>query len=205
MMTRADGVKTLSFLVVTIALYLILWQSLLPVVSLPVYYYGRLIELLSLFLFMALALFTDMDFWQMGIVVPRAVLFRSLLTGLAVSLLLIAPIALAGAWRGQYFCLELSDISRVTYILVAPMQEVLAKSVMLTSFEAVFDRRHPRLAILMSAFTFAAFHVVYGIKMMLLSMLLATVTGLMFQKNRCVWGCALTHFSLGFFPACFGF
>ena len=204
-MTRADGVKTLSFLVVTIALYLILWQSLLPVVSLPVYYYGRLIELLSLFLFMALALFTDMDFWQMGIVVPRAVLLRSLCAGLAVSLLLIAPIALAGAWRGQCFCLELSDISRVTYILVAPLQEVLAKSVMYHSFELCLDGKSPWRVNLLCALCFALFHVVYGVRMMLLSILLCLITGWLFHKFRCVWGCAVVHFALGFFPACFGF
>ena len=40
--------------------------------------------------------------------------------------------------------------------------------------------------------------------MMLLAMLLTLVTGAMFRRVRCVWGCAVAHFAFGFFPLCFG-
>jgi hypothetical protein len=55
------------------------------------------------------------------------------------------------------------------------------------------------------ALVFGIFHVVYGIRMMLLAMLLTVLTGWMFRLARCVWGCAIVHFVLGFFPGCFGF
>jgi hypothetical protein len=97
------------------------------------------------------------------------------------------------------------DISRVTYFLVAPLQEILAKSVMYYSFELCFGRDRPVLIVLMSAAVFGIFHVVYGIRMMLLAMALTLLTGWMFRRVRCVWGCALAHFALGFLPACFGF
>ena len=144
----------------------------------------------------------------MGIVTDKKTLLRSLALGGGVALFFVALLfAVSAITRGRpIFSLALrGDISRVTYFLVAPMQEVLAKSVMLYSFEAVFDDRHPMLAILMSALTFGAFHVVYGIRMMLLAMLLCVFTGLIFRRVRCVWGCALTHFAFGFFPLCFGF
>ena len=207
-MSERYAVKTLSFLTVTLAVYLILWQTLARFFDFPVYYYGRLIELLALFLFAALACFTPMKFEEMGILVPPKTLFHSLSLGLFVGVFFVACLLGFRAFSG----LEISfswhvagDISRVTYFLVAPFQEVLAKSVMLYSFELVFDKKHPRLANLMSALTFGAFHVVYGIQMMLLAMLLSLVTGWIFRRERCVWGCAVAHFACGFFPACFGF
>ena len=73
--------RTLSLLVVTLSLYLLLWQLLAQHRTLPTYYYGRLIELLGLGLFIALALFTPMRFEKMGIITPRRTLFRSLALG----------------------------------------------------------------------------------------------------------------------------
>ncbi len=198
--------RALSFLLVTLALYLFLWQVFSQRFDFPAYYYTRLIEFLALCLFVSLALTTPMRFSEMGIVVPRAVLFRSLSLGGGVGLAFVALFALLGTFRGGFsFSWHLAgDVSRLTYFVVAPFQEILAKSVMLYSFELVLDRRHPRVANLLSALFFGAFHVVYGAKMMVLSAGLSFLTGLLFQKERCVWGVALTHFALGFFPLCFG-
>ena len=198
--------RTFSLLIVTLAVYYLIWQTISALVVLPTYYYARLIELLAIFLFMALARCTPMRFEEMGIAVPRPLLFRSLALGGAAALAAIAVIGtllpvLCGAPLSALFVK--GDISRVTYILVAPLQEVLAKSVMYYSFELCFDRRHPHLANALSALTFALFHVVYGVQMMLAAMALSLVTGWIFQKYRCVWGCAAAHFAVGFFCDCF--
>ena len=205
---KKAAVKTLSFLVVTIGIYLLLWQVISARADLPVYYYGRLIELLGIGLFIALALHTPMRFEEMGIVTSRKTLFRSLALGGAVALFVFC--ALAAIAKIRYGSPAFSwhvrgDISRVTYFLVAPLQEILAKSAMYYSFELCFGREHPTLIVLMSAVVFGIFHVVYGIRMMLLAMGLTLLTGWMFRRVRCVWGCALAHFALGFLPACFGF
>ena len=207
-MKNQSSVITLTLLTVTLSLYLITWQLLARFFAFPVYYYGRLIELLALLLFAALAVLTPMRFEEMGIIVPRDTLFRSLALGGGVALAFIGALLASRAVSGDEIVFSwhvLGDISRATYFLVAPFQEVLAKSVMYYSFELVFDKRHPQLANVMSALTFGAFHVVYGIKMMLLSMALSLVTGWIFQRERSVWGCAVTHFACGFFPACFGY
>ena len=204
---RNVATKTLNLLVVTLVLYLLLWQWAAQYVVLPVYYYGRLIELLGLLLFVALALTTPMKFDEMGIAVAPRTLLRSLAWGGGVGLLFLGLLAAYSFLRvGEVrFSLPVwGDISRTTYFLVAPFQEILAKSVMYYSFELVFEERHPHLANLMSAITFGAFHVAYGIRMMLLATALSLVTGWIFQRERCVWGCAVAHFACGFFPACFG-
>ena len=207
-MKDRSGVITLTLLSVTLSLYLITWQLLARFFAFPVYYYGRLIEMLAFLLFIALAALTPMRFEEMGILVPRATLFRSLALGGGVGLAFIgALLAIRVATGGEitFSWHILGDISRATYFLVAPFQEVLAKSVMYYSFELVFEKRHPQLSNVMSALTFGAFHVVYGIKMMVLAMALSLVTGWIFQRHRAVWGCAVAHFACGFFPTCFGF
>ena len=206
-MQERTAVKALLFLTATLALYLLIWQLSVQFFALPVYYYARLIELLAIGLFILLAVHTPMRFSEMGIVVPARTLVRSLALGTAVSAMSLGALALVAYLRGTLLLgwRMAGDVSRYTYFLVAPLQEILAKSVMLYSFEMIFDNKHPRLATLMSALSFAAFHVVYGIRMMLLSMVLCVITGWMFHRERCVWGCAIVHFSLGFFSVCLGF
>ena len=48
--------RTFSLLLVTLTLYYLIWQVTSHFVALPTYYYARLIELLGIFLFIALAL-----------------------------------------------------------------------------------------------------------------------------------------------------
>ena len=203
---QKSGTRTLLLLVATLALYLLLWQALAALVVLPVYFYGRLIELLSMALFAALALCTPMRFEEMGIAVPRATLWRSLALGSFVGLCFVGALMLLRLLGGHALSFSwhiAGDISRITYFAVAPFQEVLAKSVMLYSFELVLDKRHPHVANLLAALTFAAFHVAYGIEMMLAAAALSLVTGWIFLKERAVWGCAVAHFCCGFFPLCF--
>jgi hypothetical protein len=201
-------VRTFSLLTLTLAVYCLLWQFLCVRVSLPVYYYGRLIEVLALGLFILLFLTTPMEFESMGICVPWRVLFRSLALGGGLSLAFLLLLAAASALCGHDPVCSLrvtGDVSRATYVLVAPLQEVLAKSVMYCSLERCFEERSALMANVMSALIFSLFHVVYGLHMMLLAMALSLVTGWLFSRVRCVWGCALLHFVCGFFPACFGF
>jgi hypothetical protein len=207
MKEQSASVKALSLLVVTLALYLLLWQILTLHFSFPVYYYGRLIELLATLLFAALAILTPMRFEEMGIVTSRQTLFRSLAIGGVVALATVAICALLSLQKGAtpLFSWHIrGDISRITYFAVAPFQEILGKSVLLCTLESCFDGKHPHLANLLAALVFGAFHVVYGLRMMLLAMALSFVTGLLFLRHRSVWGCAVAHFSLGFFPVCFG-
>lgn len=205
-MAEKTATRTFCALLVTLGIYYLIWQILSSLVTLPTYYYARLIELLGIFLFATLAILTPMKFEEMGIVVSSPLLFRSLALGFGAALLVIGigvvglPL-LYGVPLPALFVQ--GDISRSTYFLVAPLQEVLAKGVMYYSFELCFERRHPHLANLLCALVFGLFHVVYGAPMMLLSMALSLATGWIFQKYRCVWGCAAAHFAIGFFYDCF--
>lgn len=205
-MREKTAVRTFSALLITLVVYCLIWQGVAAFVTLPTYYYARLVELLGIFLFAALALLTPMRFEEMGIAVSPALLWRSIALGLGTALAVIGVGAVAlplfyGAPLPTLFVR--GDISRATYFLVAPLQELLAKGVMYYALELCFERRHKHLCNLLCAAIFALFHVVYGAPMMLLSMALSLATGWIFQKYRCVWGCAAAHFAIGFFYDCF--
>ena len=205
---REKNAVALPLLLCTVSLYLLCWQTLSARAELPVYYYGRLMELLGVGLFIALALTTPMRFDEMGIVTDRRTLLCSLALGGGIALTVLGGCAVLGTLRGSdpFFSFRFrEDFSQVTYAFVVPVQEILAKSVMYYSFEMVLGEEHPVLVVGLTALVFGIFHVVYGFSMMLLAMALSVLTGWMFRRVRCVWGCALAHFACGFFPVCFGF
>ena len=197
---------TLPLLLCTVGIYLLCWQFLSVRLELPVYYYGRLMELFGLGLFIALALTTPMEFSQMGIVTDRRTLLCSLALGGGIALAVLGGCALFATLLDappfSFYFRE--DFSQVTYAFVVPVQEILAKSVMYYSFELCLGKEHPHLVNGLSALTFGIFHVAYGVGMMLPAMALTLLTGWIFRRYRSVWGCALAHFAFGFFPVCFG-
>ena len=199
--------KILSYLFVLLASYLLCWQLLDRQIALPTYFYGRLIELLGMLTFILLALTVPLRFDKMGIHCPPATLTDSLTVGSLLSTCFLVALIVFRLLAG--FPLTFSwhirgDISRLTYFLVAPFQEILSKSVLLYGLEIALENR-PHTANFLAALTFAALHVVYGFGMMLAALALSLITGAMFQRHRSVWGPALLHFICGFFPSCLGF
>ena len=199
--------KIFSYLFVLLSFYLLLWQFLIRHIALPTYFYGRLIEVLGVSVFILLALTVPLRFEKMGIVCTPDCISDSLSLGALLSAFFLGTLLLYRLLSGlpPTFSWHIrGDISRLTYFLVAPFQEILSKSVLLYAFEIALDDR-PRTANLLAALTFAALHVAYGIAMMLAAFALSLITGAMFQKKRSVWGPALLHFICGFFPTCLGF
>ena len=201
------GTKILSYLFVLLSGYLLIWQLLDRHLTLPTYFYGRLIELLGTVTFILLALTVPLRFDKMGILSPTATLMDSLTVANLLSTFFLAALIAYRLLAGLPLTLSwhiMGDISRLTYFLVAPFQEILSKSVLLYGLEIALEN-HKHAANLLAALTFAALHVVYGIDMMLAALALSLVTGAMFQRHRSVWGPALLHFICGFFPTCLGF
>ena len=199
--------RIFSYLFALLTVYLLLWQAIEAHLTLPTYLYGRLIEVLGLLTFIVLALTAPLRFEEMGIVTSPACTLTSLGIAAALSAAFLAALAVGRLLTGAPLTFSWhirGDISRFTYFMVAPLQEILAKSVLLYGLELALPR-HPRAANLLAALTFAALHVVYGIGMMAAALALSLITGILFQKKRSVWGPALLHFVCGFFPLCLGF
>lgn len=84
------------------------------------------------------------------------------------------------------------------YLLTAILQEFLARGFLLNCLLKVYTGKSSRvMAITVSSFLFASLHLYYGFTFMLAAGVLSVILGILFLKDRCIWGVSLIHFMLG--------
>ena len=66
------------------------------------------------------------------------------------------------------------------------------------------DKKTVLLTSLVTAMFFYILHVQYPLYYMTGAFVLCFVTGILYEKDRNIWGAVLVHFALGFLPRCFG-
>ncbi|MDO4806458.1 MAG: CPBP family glutamic-type intramembrane protease [Coriobacteriales bacterium] len=91
-----------------------------------------------------------------------------------------------------------SPMRFVRYIFTAVVQEFLSRGIMQESLCHVIVGKHrERMAIAVSTIMFAALHLHYSPFFMLGAALLLGVFGIIYQRQRSIWGLALIHFTFG--------
>ena len=84
------------------------------------------------------------------------------------------------------------------YLLTAPLQEFLARGFLLNCLLKIYTGRHgTAIALLVSCFLFMSLHIYYGFTFMIGAGVLSLLLGLLFLKDRCIWGVSLIHFMIG--------
>lgn len=94
--------------------------------------------------------------------------------------------------------------TRWLYLLVVIIQEFLSKGLLQEKFKELFGPGHLHLSIWACGISFFMFHFGYPLYFMAGAALLSVVTGYIYEKDRCIWGCVLIHFCLGFLPRAMG-
>ena len=93
----------------------------------------------------------------------------------------------------------------VSYIFTAIIQEFLTRGIMQESLLHVLTGKHvPAVAIIMSTLMFATLHLSYTPFFMLGAGLMLGVFGIIYMKQRSIWGLALIHFTFGMSAAMLG-
>lgn len=103
-----------------------------------------------------------------------------------------------------FFALYYNVGARAYYPLVAILQEVLAKCVVLALFIRVCGDKQPMLPILLSSLLFGTLHMGYSLGYMFAAAAMCFFTGILYLKDGSILGCAAIHFLIGFLPRCFG-
>ncbi|MDR0990342.1 MAG: PAS domain S-box protein [Propionibacteriaceae bacterium] len=199
------------------AAYLIIWQLLAAFMVVPNWLMARVMELLAIGLAVFTLTKTSMTFTDVGLKAPPGRLRGTLLRGVSIGLGVIAVLAAArividtvdpALTSGlPFFSFYWNEIWQITYFVVAPLQEFLAKGIVLVALLRIYateTRELHFLPIMVSSLVFAALHANYGIGMMAGAFSLCFATGWLYLKDRNIWGCAIIHFCLGFFATCFG-
>ncbi len=102
-------------------------------------------------------------------------------------------------WAGDSLFTWLAlDWTYALYLVVAPLQEFVARGMMQTSVERVLTGRHSWFwAILIVALVFGVFHLQVSVPMALVSMAFSFFWGLLYNRHRTIIGVSISHFIIG--------
>lgn len=91
-----------------------------------------------------------------------------------------------------------ANIFTLSYIIVAPLQEFLARGVIQGSVQRfLYGKYSDVLAIVTTSFLFGLFHTHYNINLGILTLILGLVWGWLYARHRTIIGISISHFILG--------
>ncbi len=101
-------------------------------------------------------------------------------------------------YEGSFWHFENLTILNIFYPITVVFQEVLARSIIQESITRVMPSRHGEYrAIWISSLYFGALHVHKGFPFIIGSAFLMAIFGLVYSKQKNIWGCCIPHYVLG--------
>jgi len=133
---------------------------------------------------------------------------RSVAESIAVSAIVVAVLALVKVMLNRYspgifkeaqvFNLSYFGLSYITYLVVAPMQEFIARGTMQGTLGRLFaGPSSGLLAIIVTSFLFGALHMCHSISLSISALLTSWLWGWMYQRQKSLVGVSVSHFLIG--------
>ncbi len=89
-------------------------------------------------------------------------------------------------------------ISYITYLLVAPMQEFIARGAMQGSLSLLLPGKHSGLmAVLVTSFLFGALHMSHSVALSVSALLTSLLWGWLYERHKTLVGVSISHFLVG--------
>lgn len=213
---KNECIFLITLFVAGIGCYMFVWQTLAMFSEPPQWVMARIMEAITVIMLIIIKKKSTLSNFDLGIVTDKKNLIHSLQFAIGASVLIIALMAVAKFALCQMFPATytgvsffewhmMDDITQPTYFFVAPFQEFLSKSVLLGCLLKIFDKKGWQFPLIISSILFSIFHVTYGVPMMVASAVLNYFLGILFIRQKNIWGCSILHFSIGFFATCFNF
>ncbi len=106
----------------------------------------------------------------------------------------------------QIFNIGYFGISYIVYLLVAPVQEFIARGTMQGSLTRLFSGRYSGLmGVLVTSFLFGSLHMCHSIHLSIAALLTSWLWGWMYQRQKTIIGVSLSHFLVGNAAGLMGF
>ena len=202
-----DSASTFTGIVMCICVYLFIW-SLLEF-TLHIHFrpsqYTKVIEAISFLLFFEVLFLTSLSLKDVGVFVSPRKFIRSI-----IEVIPIVAIA-SGVLIGINIILRISGHSlkedffggswtkAVVYISVALMQEFLARGVLQTSIRFLVKVKWQKFFnVLLSSLLFSLMHLPHGFPFMMGALALGIGLGIIYEKQKNIWGCVLIHWACGY-------
>jgi membrane protease YdiL (CAAX protease family) len=169
-------------------------------------YSSRGIELLSLIIVIRMIIKSRLPLKDFGITLSGWK--RSIVESLGISAIIIALLCAAkfiiniyspGVFKEtSMFDLKYIDLSYVTYIVIAPLQEFITRGTVQGILQKLFTSKlRGFLAIMVTTLLFGALHMVVSINLAIVAMLTGWLWGWMFWRQKNLIGVSLSHFLIG--------
>ncbi len=204
---RREASIIFALLMIFVCVHLFLWQLLLRLGIDPRPFMTLMIEGVSLIMFFIIIKTTSFSIHDIGLRVTdaRATFVPDLLITAAVAAaLVLGKLALLRVAPGffpagaPFWDWSVGTVKSVFYPLTVILQEFLARGVIQENLRRIFYGKHAgALSIVVSALIFGALHIFYGLTYMLAASLLLGVLGILYNKQRNIWGLSIIHCVLG--------
>ncbi|MEI6456428.1 MAG: type II CAAX endopeptidase family protein [bacterium] len=131
--------------------------------------------------------------------VKESVSISAVVIGLLVLAKVLANKYSPGTFReSQIFDLNYFSLSYITYIVVAPLQEFIARGTAQSTLERLFIGKNKGfLAIVVTSFLFGSLHVYSSFHLAIAAVLTGWLWGWMYNRQKSLVGVGLSHFLIG--------
>lgn len=201
-------------IIVCTSIYLSIWSLLRFTlhISLSTADYARMIEGITLLLFMEIIFFTSFSLRDVGLIPKRSRVLKNIKQTLLIAVIACGALAigkeillLAGFPVKQYF-IGGSPRGAYTYLFSAFLQEFLARCVIQTSVKHLMHIRFQTISsIILTSLLFMLMHLPFGFIFMMGAFLLSIALGILYEQQKSIWGCAFLHWSVGYLAMCLFF
>lgn len=173
--------------------------------SIHIYVY-RIVEVLALAIVITIITKMHLPIRDFGINLngwKRSIIESVLISMAVIILLALLKIFLNNSHPGifketQIFNFGYFGITYITYIIVAPIQEFIARGVMQGSLSKLFSGKNSGLlAILVTSFLFGALHMCHSISLSVVALLTSWLWGWMYNRQKNLLGISISHFLIG--------
>ena len=205
---RRESSAIFAIMMICVCGYLFLW-SLLRYLNAepPGWVMSIVIEAISVLMFFVIIKTTSFSIRDIGLMIPdaRATFVPDILITVAgTAALVLGKVVLLRVAPGffpagsPFWDWSVGTVADVFYPLTAILQEFLARGVMQENLRRIFTGKHAdALSILVSSLIFGVLHIAYGLPFMLAASLLLGLLGVLYNKQRNIWGLAIIHYVLG--------
>lgn len=201
-------------IIVCISVYLSVWSLLKFTLHVPLNTadYTKMIEGITLLLFLEIIFFTSFSLKEVGLIPRKKLILKNikqtlLIAFIACGILVVVKeiMLLMGLPVKQYF-IGGSTSGAYIYIFTALLQEFLARGVIQTSVKHLMSVRFQTISsIILTSLLFMLMHLPFGFIFMLGAFALSIALGILFEQQKSIWGCAFLHWSVGYLAMCLFF
>lgn len=201
-------------LILCISIYLAAWSFCRFTLHIPLTTsdYTLMIEVITFILFLEIAFCTSFSLREIGLI-PNFSRWKknateTLTTGVIVCLLILLAkliLSLSGIRIKGYF-MGGSLHGAYIYIFTAFIQEFLARGVIQKSVKSLMHVKYQTpFSIFLTSLLFSLMHLPFGFYFMLGAFLLSCALGIIFERQRDIWGCTILHWACGYLAMCLFF